>query len=319
MKYNSTSLIYENELEKAAALLLKGEIVAFPTETVYGLGACIFLQDAVKKIFTAKGRPSDNPLIAHIGELSQAEKICTDLPPLFYKLAKKFFPGPLTIVVPKAKSVPSIASAGLSTIGVRMPRHKTARALINLVGQPLVAPSANLSGRPSATEYKHVLEDFGGKIPAVLVGESSEIGIESTVVAIRAGKVEILRPGAITKEELEEFLGTAIAVAGEVDSGPVQSPGMKYRHYAPEASVFLFSSVKEAEQHCLKKEDVLRIALCNEAAFSEIPALPLSAESFYRNLRLCDERKAEEILIVCDEGVRKNLGLMNRIEKSAGL
>jgi L-threonylcarbamoyladenylate synthase len=177
MKLYTTQVFQEEDLIQAAEYLLSGEVVAFPTETVYGLGACIFLEDAIKKIFYAKRRPSDNPLIAHISDLSSVESIAEDVPPLFYKIAEEFFPGPLTIIASKSSEVPSIASAGLSTIAIRMPNHKIALRLIELVGQPMVAPSANLSGKPSATDFTHVLEDFDGHIPGDVKGEPSSIGI----------------------------------------------------------------------------------------------------------------------------------------------
>lgn len=318
MKSYKTELIFEKDLIRAAELLLLGEVIAFPTETVYGLGACIFLEEAVNKIFTAKGRPSDNPLIVHISDLKVVEEIAKEVPHLFYLLAEKFFPGPLTIIVPKATKVPGNVSAGLQTIAIRMPKHPLARRLIDLVGQPLVAPSANLSGKPSSTSYQHVLEDFEGLIPGIVVGESSDIGIESTVVSLLNGKVEIVRPGAITKEQLEEFLKEPVSIYKPKSGDVVVSPGMKYRHYAPKAKVTLFLKIEDALEYMKKEPQIKRMVLSNtpiEGALS----FPIACSSFYANLRLSDQLNLSEVIIICDEATQKDLGLMNRIQKSSGL
>ncbi len=315
-----TEQIDLKNLYKAAELLLHGEIVAFPTETVYGLGACIFLEEAVQKIFKAKGRPSDNPLIAHICDLASMEKIAQNIPKVFYQLAEAFFPGPLTLVVPKRKEVPLIVSAGLDTIAVRMPAHTVARDLIRLVGSPLVAPSANLSGKPSSTQVSHVLDDFNGKIAGVILGESSDIGIESTVVSLLNGKIEILRPGAVCQNAIEECLKQKISVFNPelVSLAPLPSPGMKYRHYAPLAKVTLFSSLEEAvDTYSKKKNPHKKMILANDS-FIGIRSMPLTTQSFYSFLRLADKEDYEEVFIVCDPETLKNKGLMNRIEKAAG-
>ncbi len=321
MKLYETQLFYEKDLIQAAELLLSGEVIAFPTETVYGLGACIFLEEAIRKIFTIKGRPSDNPLIAHISDLSSVALIAEDVSPLFYKLAERFFPGPLTIIVPKSPEVPSIVSAGLQTVAIRMPSHPIARQLIDLVGQPIVAPSANLSGKPSATDYQHVIEDFDGVISGVIVGQPSSIGIESTVVRLVHQKVEIVRPGSISKEQLEEFLQDSVLVYQPKVGEIAPSPGMKYRHYAPKAKVTLFFTAKEVLEYLIREVDKERMLLCNEPLCS-IPgvlSLPLSRSSFYANLRLADRLEIKEVMIVCDLLTQEDLGLMNRIEKSSGV
>lgn len=308
-----TEKIDLNHLQIAADLLLKGEIVAFPTETVYGLGASIFLEEAIQKIFIAKGRPSDNPLIAHISDLSSIELIAKNIPEVFYALAELFFPGPLTLVIPKSERVPSLVSAGLDTVAVRMPAHETARALIDLVGAPLVAPSANLSGKPSSTQVSHVLDDFDGKIAGVVLGSSSQIGIESTVISLLHGKVEVLRPGAISLEEVEEALKQNVLFFSQKGhEGPLPSPGMKYRHYAPNAKVRLFSSLQEALAS-YEKSPSKKLILANALNFD-----PLDSFSFYAQLRRADLERYEEVFLVCDEAVLQNKGLMNRIEKSAG-
>lgn len=321
MKLYTTQVFQEEDLIQAAEYLLSGEVVAFPTETVYGLGACIFLEDAIKKIFYAKSRPSDNPLIAHISDLSSVESIAEDVPPLFYKIAEEFFPGPLTIIASKSSEVPSIASAGLSTIAIRMPNHKIALRLIELVGQPIVAPSANLSGKPSATDFTHVLEDFDGLIPGVVKGEPSSIGIESTVIRLLNGKVEIVRPGAISQEQLEEFLKQPVSLYQPKKGETAPSPGMKYRHYAPEARVVMVFSLEEAIDFFIKAPYMERMMLSNESMspIQGVLFLPLDAPSFYASLRLADRLGIKEIIIICDAAIQKDLGLMNRIGKSSGI
>lgn len=313
-----TQQIDPKNIERAAELLRQGEVVAFPTETVYGLGASLFMEDAVRKVFQAKGRPSDNPLIAHICDLSSLELIAQNIPPEFYKLAETFFPGPLTVVLPKRKEVPSIVSAGLDYIAVRMPRHKLAQELIRLVGSPLVAPSANLSGKPSSTNVSHVLEDFEGKIAGVLCGESAEIGIESTVVRWNEGNVEILRPGAISCEEIEACLRKKVGFYQSKSSleAPA-SPGLKYRHYAPIAKVHVCISDQEMLA-LLQTSSKKRMILSNTPLFQD-KALPLEPSSFYALLRQADALHCEEVWIHCDHKTIQNKGFMDRIEKAAGL
>jgi L-threonylcarbamoyladenylate synthase len=318
-----TEQIFENQLEKAAKLLKEDQVVAFPTETVYGLGARLFSEKAIASLYKVKGRPSDNPLIVHVSDLASVERIARDIPDLFYSLFERFFPGPLTLILPKQDSVPAIVSGGLSTVAVRMPSHPIALKLIKLVQEPLVAPSANLSGKPSSTCVEHVLEDFNGKIPGVVVGAPSEIGIESTVVSLLGGKIEILRPGAITKEEIEEHLQQEISVF-KAEKASLQaalpSPGMRYRHYAPVAPVLKVFTLEEALERALQK-DSRKMILTREKGLShqDLYFAPLSSESFYASLRLADQMGIEEIVIVCDEEVQKNKGLLNRIEKSCGL
>lgn len=320
VKLVKTELFYEKDIDKAADMLLRGGVVAFPTETVYGLGACIFLEKAIKRLFTVKGRPKDNPVIAHVCDLGSVELIAHSIPSNFYKLAERFFPGPLTLVLPRASRVPSVVSAGLPTIAVRMPRHPLALSLIRTVGQPIVAPSANLSGKPSATDFLHVLEDFDGLIPGVIVGDESDVGIESTVLSLLKGRIEILRPGVIRKEEIEECLGMNVGVYNGESKHALISPGMKYRHYAPDAKVFLFDSVAEAEVHCKKNTDVKRLILSNlgSARLDRHMRFPLASPSFYSRLRLADRSCYEEVVLVLDDTIKRDPALMNRIEKASG-
>lgn len=320
MHSGKTELIYEKDLSRAVEILLQEGIIAFPTETVFGLGACIFLEKAIQKIFLAKGRPKDNPIIAHISDLASVEQIAQNIPPVFYKLAEKFFPGPLTLVVPKSAKVPSIVSAGLPTIAIRMPRHSLALSLIRLVGQPLVAPSANLSGKPSATDFLHVLEDFEGVIPGVIVGQGSDIGIESTVVSLLKGKVEILRPGSIQKEEIEEYLGMPVSVYSGGDGDMLASPGMKYKHYAPDTPVIICDTIEEVMERCWADPELKRMIITNEnhPQIDRFIRFPLASSSFYSRLRLADRSHYKEIIILCDAFTLKDSGLMNRIKKAAG-
>src|SRR5262245_58902718 len=222
----------------AARFIHRGEVVAFPTETVYGLGANIFNEEAVRKIFIAKERPADNPLIAHIFDLFQLEQITSGIPEAAAKLIEAYFPGPLTLILPKNESVPSAATAGLKTIGVRMPKDQVARQFLRACAVPVVAPSANLSGRPSPTTWQAVRADLNGRISCILKGDRTKIGLESTVVDSSGGATVILRAGAVTLEELSEVIPQT-KVSTDADLAAPKSPGMKHRHYAPKAKVIL--------------------------------------------------------------------------------
>jgi L-threonylcarbamoyladenylate synthase len=235
-------------IKEAGALLRGGALVAFPTETVYGLGANALDEEAAAKIYTAKGRPSDNPLIVHIADLESLELITEEVPKAAYALAEKFWPGPLTMVLHKSETVPYGTTGGLSTVAVRMPDHAIALEVIREGGGYVAAPSANTSGRPSPTLAEHVAEDMDGIIPMILDGGAVGIGIESTIVDLTEEVPMILRPGYITKEMLEEVVGPV-----EVDKGllkdaktPPKAPGMKYRHYAPKAELIIVEGTTDA-------------------------------------------------------------------------
>lgn len=243
-------LLRERAIRLAADLLRQGELVAFPTETVYGLGADATRSEAVAQIFLAKGRPQDNPLIVHIAREEQLKQIIAGpLPPLAEKLIKTFWPGPLTIIVNKNEAIPPVITAGLDSVAVRMPAHPVARALITAAGIPLAAPSANLSGTPSPTLATHVWTDLQGRIPLIIDGGPARIGIESTVVDLRAQTPLILRPGGLSRERLEAVLGIELEVAAEITAEEEKplSPGMKYRHYSP-ATPLLLNNFDRAEQ-----------------------------------------------------------------------
>ncbi len=223
------------QLENAAAILQGGGICAFPTETVYGLGANAFDEKAVKKIFEAKGRPQDNPLIVHVSDRSQLDNICT-VTPLAEMLMDRFWGGPLTLILPKKEAVPYSVTAGLETVAVRLPSHPVANALIRLSGLPIAAPSANLSGKPSPTRAAHVIADLEGRADCIIDGGDCLWGVESTVLDLTVSPPAVLRPGAVTKEELSEVIGDVIYGTGV---GAPKSPGMKYTHYAPNAPVYI--------------------------------------------------------------------------------
>ncbi|MBS0620488.1 MAG: threonylcarbamoyl-AMP synthase [Verrucomicrobia bacterium] len=316
-----TQKLTESQLDLAAQLLKEGQLVAFPTETVYGLGARIFDPAAIASIFTAKGRPADNPLIAHVRSLEEVHEIAQEIPKRFYQLAEEFFPGPLTIVLRRHPRVPPIVSAGLDSIALRMPDHPIAERLITLVGEPIVAPSANLSGKPSPTEAAHVLEDLSGKIGAVIDGGKTDLGIESTVISLLEPIPRLLRPGTISKEAIEETLGIKVA-EGVKGQGAIVSPGMKYRHYSPKAQISLFTAQDVFEQELFASEDKRRMVLLPPMTDLPMPGncarFFLTAEDLYRKLRLADQEGFQEILVYCDPSTRENAALMNRLTQAAG-
>lgn len=284
-----TEILYETDLARAAKLMKEGKLVAFPTETVYGLGASVFLPKSIEKIFEIKNRPQDNPLIAHIADLSDVEKLASDVPPIFYSWAERYFPGPITFILKKKTTVPSIVSAGLDTIAIRMPQHPLAKSLIREVGEPIVAPSANLSGRPSSTTIGHVLSDFDGKIAAAIDGGSCQYGMESTVVdLVSFEKPTLLRRGAIDLD-IEEY-----------SKGPKSSPGMKYRHYAPDLPVFLFRKKEAFDEHCQGEQNRFIIRDPRE-------------NSLYALLRQAEAEDASEVVIYAEEPLSPTLE--NRLEK----
>lgn len=289
------TLVLKNfELSRAVAALKSGHPVVFPTETVYGLGAPLFHEEAVRKIFSIKGRPSDNPLIAHIASLDEARRLSDSLSAPFYTLAEAFWPGPLAIIVKKRPEVPDLVSAGHPTIAIRMPSHSIACRLIEGVGEPLVAPSANLSGRPSPTCLRDVLEDLNGKVRYAIDGGECEVGIESTVISLVHSAPTLLRPGKITREMLEETLGEAVALPEA--SCPILSPGMKYRHYAPKAHLALV----------FQKEQL------------QGPFITPTAKTLYAQLREADRLGIEKLEIYCDESVQMDAALMNRLLRASG-
>ena len=330
-KLNNTE-IDEVYLQDAAEKLRAGEVVAFPTETVYGLGADGLNDKAVRKIFKAKGRPSDNPLILHIADWKEINNLAKQITPLAKSLAEAFWPGPLTMIVEKSELIPDAVSAGLETVAIRMPSHPIARKLISLVGKPLAAPSANKSGKPSPTDALSVWEDMEGEISGIVDGGNSMIGVESTVVDTTGPQAIILRPGGITKEMLEKIVGEVLIDPAVLGNTVVKAraPGMKYRHYAPQAPMFLFLG-EEAEEQIMSAADFYvsqglkpalmtnqQINILNSLAKSWQNDMTILAEYLYTWLREFDRSGVDVILA---EGVSENglgLALMNRLRKAAG-
>ncbi len=302
----------------AARYIQHGETVAFPTETVYGLGANAFNEEAIRQIFIAKGRPSDNPLIIHIAQLNQLEQIAREIPPIGLALIKKFFPGPLTIVLPKSGAVPSLVTAGLETVGVRMPKHTIAMQFLRACGVPVAAPSANLSGRPSPTTWQAVRADLDGRIGCLLKGDPAKIGLESTVVDCTRSHPLILRAGGVSLEQLRKVV-PEVEVADRVESFVPKSPGLKYRHYSPQARIVV----------CVYPQYTVAV---DDAAYIGLEAPPRSggfrriricknveeyAQSLFQFFRECDEERVETIY--CQSVSREGLGLalMDRINRAA--
>ena len=247
MRHTETLIIRKDDklkIKEAALALKEGAVVSIPTETVYGLGANAFMPEAVNNIFALKGRPSDNPLIVHIAELSEAKEIGREIPEVFYTLAEKFWPGPLSMIVKKSSRIPENVSAGLDTIAIRMPDMDVTREFIKYAGCPVAAPSANISGTVSATSTEFVYDDFSGRIPYIIDGGVSDVGIESTVLDLTKEVPVILRPGGITKEDFESVGVEVVYHPSLLSGGDVKkpaSPGMKYKHYSPSCPVILLS------------------------------------------------------------------------------
>ena len=330
----NTEILYDTQngdIEKAASYLSSGSLVAFPTETVYGLGANALDGEAVKRIFLAKGRPQDNPLIVHIDKPEMAEKFAFTSE-LYYKLAEKFMPGPLTVIMPKRENIPVEVTAGLDSVGIRVPLSATARRLIELSGVPIAAPSANLSGKPSPTKASHVIDDLSGRVEAILCGDDCLVGVESTVVKITGeSSLIICRPGGITYEMLKTVCDDVTidpAVISKFDGKPV-SPGMKYRHYAPNASVsVLIGSENEILEFISDKKDFGIICydedkrlLSLENSFSLGSASDPSAQAakLFDILRYFDTIDSVKVIYArMPEKSGIGLAVYNRLLKAAG-
>lgn len=325
----------------AARLIRQGEVVAFPTETVYGLGANALSDEAVDKIFTAKGRPSDNPLIVHISELSQLPLVAREVPEQARRLIEVFWPGPLTLILPRTDQVAQRVAAGLATVGVRMPDHPVARVLIRAAGVPVAAPSANRSGRPSPTTAQHVLTDLDGLIAGVVDAGSAGVGVESTVLDVTVEPPMILRPGGVTREQLQAVIGEVVVdPAYEQKAQQPRSPGMKYTHYAPQGEMWVVDG--EPEPARARMLELLQsaaeaglktgvLAARETAAWWRLQPgvdvvlacgaehdLPAVARELYGCLRRFDEEQVA--YIVAQAFPRSGLGaaIMNRLEKAAG-
>ncbi len=312
--------------------ITKGEVVAFPTETVYGLGANALDETAVKKIFEAKGRPSDNPLIVHIASVSQLDQLVTAIPSVAKQLMDQFWPGPLTIILNKKESVAKSVTAGLDTVAIRIPDHPIAIELLKLADVPVAAPSANLSGKPSPTSGKHVYHDLKGRIVGILDGGQTGVGLESTVLDCSKEIPVLYRPGGVTIEEIEAVIGK-IKVDPSLkskDEVPL-SPGMKYTHYAPDGTFVLVRDQKQIPVLLAKakaegkrtgvlttKENVDTYEADVIVSCGSRADLASVANQLYESLRTFDEKKAE--IIFSETFPYENLGIaiMNRLEKAAG-
>lgn len=322
----------------AARALRRGRLVAFPTETVYGLGANGLDPDAVGRIFAAKGRPPDNPLILHVESLAAAEELVAEMPTVARRLAEAFWPGPLTMVLRRRACVPDVVSAGLPTVAVRVPAHPVALSLIRAAGVPVAAPSANKSGKPSPTTAAHVMADLDGLVDVVLDSGPTAVGLESTVIDLSLASPRLLRPGGVTFEDLTSVLGRGVLeLAGEGEAERPAAPGMKYRHYAPAAPLTVVTghpaevaSIIRAEMRAAGSAGRRLAALVFSETLPLIPAgglvLDLGSRSrpemagrrLFAHLRACDQERVDGILVegTTEEGMGR--AVMNRLLKAAG-
>lgn len=332
----------EERLKGAAQVLRNGGLVAFPTETVYGLGANALDEEAARKIYAAKGRPSDNPLIVHIADFDALKPLVARIPEAAEKLMKAFWPGPMTLIFPKSGIVPYKTTGGLDTVAVRMPSDPVARALIRLSQVPVAAPSANTSGRPSPTTADHVWQDMNGKIEMIVDGGPVGIGVESTIIDVSGDEVQILRPGAVTQEMASAVLGRQVDLDPAIQAGPLKenirpkAPGMKYRHYAPKADLTLVEgrteevvqTINRLAEEKLKEGFLVGIICTEETKECYLRGLVRSmglrareetiAHNLYGVLREFDDLGADYIF--SESFSRDHLGqaIMNRLTKAAG-
>ena len=323
----------EIDIARAGDIIRSGGLVAFPTETVYGLGANALDEEAVRSVYEAKGRPSDNPMIVHIADIADLDGLVEGgafrMPPYAKILAKQMWPGPLTMVLKKAPSVPGVTTGGLDTVAIRMPMNETARKLIAEAGVPVAAPSANTSGRPSPTTAYDVLEDMDGRIDAVIMGDQCDVGIESTVIDMTSDEPVILRPGIVTKEWIETVLGINVSYdnsllinIGDDESAAdfkPRSPGMKYKHYAPKAKVRLIAgddatfATRVMELGVEAKRDGLKPAILEYGNDAN-----KAAHKLFADLRELDRQGYDIIFIRAIDTKGAGFGVMNRMIKSAG-
>ena len=326
----------EEDIERAAEIIRQGGLVAFPTETVYGLGADALNPEAVGKVYAAKGRPSDNPMIVHISSKDDLTRLTFEITEDMKKLADVFWPGPLTMVVPARPVVPKVTTGGLDTVAVRMPSDLTAASLITASGVPIAAPSANLSGKPSPTTARHVIDDLDGRIDAIIEGGDCQVGIESTVVDMTGSVPAVLRPGIITQEQLSSALGKTVELdpvlltKPEINRGEglletdgdfkPKSPGMKYKHYAPKAEMIIYKGDREKAALAMAEEKLRRVECGQkvEIIIYDDEEPEKAAREFFAKLRACDKAGVDVILAAAlkEDGV--GFAVMNRMFKSAG-
>ncbi len=320
----------EDGVCEVGSILRNGGIVGIPTETVYGLAANAFDGRAVAKIFKAKGRPQDNPLIVHICDISQLEGVVSEIPDVALKLAENFWPGPLSIIMPKGENIPDEVSCGLDTVAVRIPSHPAARDIIKAAGVPLAAPSANLSGSPSPTTAKHVIDDMWGRADAILDGGSCDVGVESTVVTLVGEKPKLLRPGGISLEQLESVLGKVevdSAVLSELqENAKAASPGMKYKHYSPKARVIIVKgSFENYRRFVSGKKNCAALCFNGEGEKLSIPFIEIGREHdssaqahlLFEALRSLDDMGVETAYARCPDTDGVGLAVINRLLRAA--
>lgn len=319
--------------ETAAEIIRRGGLVAIPTETVYGLGANGLDETAVARIFDAKGRPQDNPLILHVAAPEEMEAICHDIPESAYALARAYWPGPLTMVLPVRDCVPRRTTAGLDTVAVRCPDCAITREIIRLSGVPIAAPSANLSGKPSTTTAEHVRHDHDGRIDAIVDGGPCRVGVESTIVDLTEDRPRLLRPGGITPEQLIAVLGDLVidkAVTAQIDKDAVvRAPGMKYRHYAPQEPVIIVAGARERaaeyiHRHyqprdrvlCFEEELPLYVD-CNPLSYGKEADVATLSAGLFAALRELDDPSIGKVFARCPTGGGVAYAVQNRLKKAA--
>jgi len=323
----------DKNIEICVGVMKSGGVIAFPTETVYGLGAGALNTQSVAKIFDVKGRPADNPIIVHVASADDVKQLVYDVPDVFERLVNRFWPGPLTLIMKKTDSVPYNVTAGLETVAVRMPEHPVALSLIKAFGSPIAAPSANPSGKPSPTKARHVMNDLAGKIPFILDGGDCKMGIESTVLDISAGTPKILRPGSITYEELKDILGS---VENNITSGTSdiinddkpKSPGMKYRHYAPKAllTAVCGSPDKTAQYITARVNDETAGLMFDDYAAEHLNVITYGhsknysaqASNLFEAIRKTDELKVSLVYVQVPNENGLGFAIADRIKKAAG-
>lgn len=329
-----TKLLTERDIAAAAAILRDGGLLGIPTETVYGLGADGLNAEAVRRIFEAKGRPQDNPLILHIPEASWLERYCHDIPEAAYRLAEKFWPGPLTMILPRRAVVPDEVTCGLDTVGMRCPNHPVTLAIIRAAAIPVAAPSGNLSGRPSPTCARHILEDMDGRIDAIVDGGPCGVGVESTIIDLTASVPRLLRPGGLPLEALRDVLGEVAvdkAVLAPLSAGEKpKAPGMKYRHYAPKAPVTVLTGSGGRTARYIREMmgNHTGVICFSEYAdsFSGCVVEPIGssgdpgeqARRVFDALRAFDGTDVTEIFAQCPGDAGLGLAVANRLKKAAG-
>lgn len=317
----------------AARLIQEGQLVAIPTETVYGLGANGLDENAVADIFRAKGRPQDNPLILHVAEPEEISKFCHSIPDSAWRLAEAFWPGPLTIVLPARDIVPKRTTGGLNTVAVRCPKNDVTRQIIRLSGVPIAAPSANLSGKPSTTTAEHVRHDHDGNIAAIVDGGPCSVGVESTIVDLTDERPRLLRPGGITPKQLMDVLGDLVidkAVTAQIDKDAVvKAPGMKYRHYAPEEPVVIVAGSREKAADYIHRhfvpgdrvlcfeEELPLYADCNPLAYGREDKVETLSAGLFAALRELDDASIHQVYARCPVGEDLAYAVQNRLKKAA--